>query len=137
MIKSVVVERSTHDAWRAAHQRLAELFADQAERRGHHLAEAADAPDEEIAAAIEEAAHRTLERGDVVGAISRFLRAADLSPNRTDRSRRLADTASTGARLAGDLYCGFGAAARRGPAAIRRCWRRFAARSPSGVSPAQ
>ena len=103
MIKSVVVERSTHDERRAAHQRLAELFADQPERRGHHLAEAADAPDEEIAAAIEEAAHRTLERGDVVGAISRLLRAADLSPNRTDRSRRLADTAYTGARLAGDL----------------------------------
>ena len=103
MIKSVVVERSTHDERRATHQRLAELFADQPERRGHHLAEAADAPDEEIAAAIEEAAHRTLERGDVVGAISRLLRAADLSPNRTDRSRRLADTAYTGARLAGDL----------------------------------
>ena len=103
MIKSVVVERSTHDERRATHQRLAELFADQPERRGHHLAEAADAPDEEIAAAIEEAAHCTLERGDVVGAISRLVRAADLSPNRADRSRRLADTAYTGALLAGDL----------------------------------
>ena len=113
MIKSVVVERSTHDERRATHQRLAELFADQPERRGHHLAEAADAPDEEIATAIEEAAHRTLERGDVVGAISRLLRAADLSPNRTDRSRRLADTAYIGARLAGDLDRRFGAAARR------------------------
>ena len=41
MIKSVVVERSTHDERRRAHQRLAELFADQPERRGHHLAEAA------------------------------------------------------------------------------------------------
>ena len=41
MIKSVVVERSTHDERRATHQRLAELFADQPERRGHHLAEAA------------------------------------------------------------------------------------------------
>jgi DNA-binding CsgD family transcriptional regulator len=103
ILKSVVVERSTHAERRSAHQRLAELFADQPERRGHHLAEAADAPDEEIAAAIEEAARRTLERGDVVGAISKLLRAADLSPNRADRSRRLADTAFTGARLAGDL----------------------------------
>ncbi len=103
MIKSAVVERSTHDERRATHQRLAELFADQPERRGYHLAEAVDAPDEEIATAIEEAAHRTLERGDVVGAISRLVRAADLSPNRTDRCRRLADTAYTGARLAGDL----------------------------------
>ncbi len=103
ILKSVVVERSTHAERRAAHQRLAELFAEQPERRGHHLAEAADAPDEEVAAAIEEAARRTLERGDVAGAISKLLRAADLSPNRADRSRRLADTAFTGARLAGDL----------------------------------
>src|SRR6185295_3256160 len=50
---------------------------DQPERRGHHLAEAAFTPDEEIAAAVEDGAHRTLQRGDVVGAISRLLRAAD------------------------------------------------------------
>lgn len=103
MIKSVLVECSTRDERRAAHLRLAEVFADQPERRGHHLGEAADAPDEVIAAAIEEAARRTLERGDVVGAIPRLLRAADLSPQGADRSRRLAATAYAGARLAGDL----------------------------------
>ena len=134
ILKSVVVERSTHDERRSAHQRLAELFADQPERRGHHLAEAADAPDEEIAAAIEEAAHRTLERGDVVGAISKLLRAADLSPNRADRSRRLADTAFTGARLAGDLDARIGAAPRRAPHGIRRSARRSTRRSPRPIS---
>ena len=103
MIKSVVVERSTHDERRVAHLCLAERFADQPERRGHHLAEAAFAPDEEIAAAVEDGAHRTLQRGDVVGAISRLLRAADLSPNPTDRSRRLADAAYVGAHSAGQL----------------------------------
>jgi DNA-binding CsgD family transcriptional regulator len=103
MIKSVVVERSTHDQRRAAHLRLAELFTDQPERRGDHLAEAAVAPDEEVAAAVEDGAHRTLQRGDVVGAISRLLRAADLSPNPTDRSRRLADAAYVGAHSAGQL----------------------------------
>lgn len=103
MIKSVVVERSTHDERRAAHLRLAERFADQPERRGHHLAEAAFAPDEDIAAAIERGAHNTLQRGDVVGAISRLLRAADLSPNPADRSRRMADAAYVGAHSAGQL----------------------------------
>ena len=103
MIKSVVVERSTHDERREAHLRLAERFSDQPERRGHHLAEAAFAPDEDIAAAVEDGAHRTLQRGDVVGAISRLLRAADLSPNPTDRSRRLADAAYVGAHSAGQL----------------------------------
>jgi DNA-binding CsgD family transcriptional regulator len=103
MIKSVVVERSTHDERRAAHLRLAERFAGQPERRGHHLAEAAFAPDEDIAAAVEDGAHRILQRGDVVGAISRLLRAADLSPNPADRSRRLADAAYVGAHSAGQL----------------------------------
>jgi hypothetical protein len=95
MIKSVVVEHSTHEERRAAHLRLAELFADQPEQRGHHLAEAAFAPDEEVAAAVEHGAHRTLQR--------RLLRAADLSPNRSDRSRRLADAAYFGAHSAGRL----------------------------------
>jgi AAA ATPase domain len=103
MIKSALVERSTHDERRTAHQRLAELFDDQPERRGHHLAAAASEPDEAVAAAIEDGAHRTLQRGDVVGAISRLLRAADLSPSRRERSRRLADAAYVGARQAGEL----------------------------------
>src|SRR5262249_60338826 len=37
MIKSVAVERSTHDERRDAHLRLAELFSDQPERRGSSL----------------------------------------------------------------------------------------------------
>ena len=37
MIKSVVVERSTHDERQKAHVRLAQRFADQPERRGYRL----------------------------------------------------------------------------------------------------
>ena len=103
MIKSAVVERSTHEERRAAHLRLALLFADQPERRGHHLGEAALAPDEDVAAAVEDGAHRTLRRGDVVGAISRLTRAADLSPDPRDRSRRLADAAYVGVASAGQI----------------------------------
>ena len=103
MIKSAVVERSTHEERRAAHLRLAMLFADQPERRGHHLGEAALAPDEDVAAAVEDGAHRTLRRGDVVGAISRLTRAADLSPDPKDRSRRLADAAYVGVASAGEI----------------------------------
>jgi hypothetical protein len=66
--RALGVERSTHEERRAAHLRLAALFADQPERRGHHLGEAALAPDEDVAAAVEDGAHRTLRRGDVVGA---------------------------------------------------------------------
>ncbi|WP_435745170.1 helix-turn-helix transcriptional regulator [Nocardioides sp. SYSU DS0663] len=103
MIKSALVELSTHDDRREAHQRLAEIFADQPERRGHHVAEAAEAPDETVAAVIEEGAQRTLQRGDVVGAVTRLLRAADLSPDRSARSRRMAHAAFIGAFAAGEL----------------------------------
>lgn len=103
MIKSVVVDRSTHEERRHAHLRLAGLLADQPERRAHHLAEATSAPDEDVAAAVEDGAHRTLQRGDVVGAVTWLMRAADLSPNRSDRSRRLADAAYVGAHSAGRL----------------------------------
>lgn len=103
MIKSAVVELSTHDDRRKAHQRLAEIFADQPERRGHHVAESAEAPDETVAVVVEEGANRTLQRGDVVGAVGRLMRAADLSPDRSDRSRRLAHAAFIGAFAAGEL----------------------------------
>jgi DNA-binding CsgD family transcriptional regulator len=103
MIKSAVVDLSTHDERREAHRRLAEHFIDQPERRGHHVAEAAVAPDEALAAIVEEGAHHTLQRGDVVGAVGRLLRAADLSLDRTAKSRRLAHAAFIGAFAAGEL----------------------------------
>ena len=93
MVKTVVVEESTHDERRTAHARLAEVFTGQVERRGLHLAEAAVEPSEEVAAAVEAGADATLRRGDVVGGVSRLLRAADLSPDPSARGRRLARAA--------------------------------------------
>ncbi|HYJ26091.1 MAG TPA: AAA family ATPase, partial [Nocardioides sp.] len=93
MIKSVVVEESTHHERRAAHARLAEVLVGHVERRGLHLAEAAVEASEEVAAAVEAGADATLRRGDVVGGVSRLLRAADLSPDPSERGRRLARAA--------------------------------------------
>lgn len=103
MIRTVLVEGSTIAERREAHVRLAAVFEDEPEKRGHHLAAAALGPDETVAAAVEAGAERTLQRGDTVGAISRFLRAADLSPDPRDQSRRLADAAYLGAHSAGQL----------------------------------
>lgn len=103
MIKSVVVEQSTHEDRRTAHSRLAQAFAADPERRGHHVAEAALAPDEATADLIEAGATRTLQRGDVVGAVGRLLRAAELSPGHADRSRRLIQAALIGAFTLGEL----------------------------------
>ncbi|MBC9225164.1 AAA family ATPase [Aeromicrobium sp. 636] len=102
LIKSVMVDRSTFEERRRVHLALAEVFTDP-ERRGHHLAEAALCPDEDTAAAVEAGARSTLQRGDVVGAVTRLMRAADLSPDRTQRNRRLADAAFIGAFSTGRL----------------------------------
>lgn len=103
LIKSVVVERSTLEDRRSAHRLLAEVFVDQPERRGHHIAEAALEPAEDVALAVEAGAQRTLQRGDVVGAATKLMRAADLSPDRAARSRRLATAAFIGAFSVGQL----------------------------------
>lgn len=102
LIKSVMVDRSTFEERRRAHLALAEVFTDP-ERRGHHLAEAALGPDEGTAAAVEAGARSTLQRGDVVGAVAKLMRAADLSPQPAGRNRRLADAAFIGAFLTGQL----------------------------------
>lgn len=103
LIRSAVVELSTEAERRQAHQQLAELFAEQPDRRAWHLAAAALEPDEDVAALLEAAARRILRRGDAVGAVSALLRAAELSPDGTDRSCRLALAAYIGADVTGDL----------------------------------
>jgi DNA-binding CsgD family transcriptional regulator len=97
LIRSAVVELATDEDRRRAHRTLAELLADQTERRAWHLSEAAAAPDEPIACLLEEVATQVLRRGDAAGAVSALLRAAELSPARPDRSRRLAHAAMVGA----------------------------------------
>lgn len=90
LIRTAVVELSTEAERRQAHQQLAGLFAEQPDRRAWHLAAVAPEPDEDVAALLEAAAHRILQRGDAVGAVTALLRAAELSPDGADRSCRLA-----------------------------------------------
>ena len=99
LIRSAFVELATEQDRRQAHRALAEQLADRPERRAWHLSEAAARPDEQVAALLEEVAHRVLRRGDAVGAVSSLLRAAELSPARSDRSRRLAQAAWMGASI--------------------------------------
>ena len=97
LTRSAIVELSTSGERRRAHRALAAQLADQPERRAWHLGEAAVEPDEQIAGLLEETAQWTLRRADAVGAVSALLRAAELSPARADRSRRLAQAAAVGA----------------------------------------
>ena len=97
LVRSAVVQLAAGEDRRRAHQALAGQLADQPERRAWHLGEAADGPDEPVAALLEEVATQILRRGDAAGAVSALLRAAELSPARPDRSRRLAYAALVGA----------------------------------------
>ena len=99
LTRSAIVELSTSGDRRRAHRALAAQLADQPERRAWHLGEAAIEPDEQIAGLLEETAQRILRRADAVGAVSALLRAAELSPARSDRSRRLAQAAFVGASV--------------------------------------
>ncbi|GAA1318476.1 ATP-binding protein [Pseudonocardia xinjiangensis] len=103
LTRSAVMELSTTDERRRAHLALAQVLADQPERRAWHLGEATVEPDEEVAGLLEEAAHRLFGRGDPGGAVARLTRAADLSPLRTERSRRLAEAAYLSALTVGGV----------------------------------
>jgi DNA-binding CsgD family transcriptional regulator len=103
LIRAAVVELSTAEQRRRANRALAELWADQPDRRAWHLAEATIEPDEEVAALLEGAAQRILARGDVVASVAALTRASELSPVSADRNRRLAAAAYIGVDVAGEL----------------------------------
>ena len=103
LIRAATVELATDDERRRAHLALAALFEDDPDRQAWHRSEAATGPDEQVAAQLEQTGHRSLRRGDAVGAVSALTRAARLSPAAADRGRRLAKAAFVGAEVTGDL----------------------------------
>ncbi|MGW3664725.1 ATP-binding protein [Streptomyces sp. NPDC005141] len=103
LIRSAVVDNSTSGERRAVHAALAHVLVDQPERRAWHLGEATLEPDEGVAALLEAAAGITLRRGDAVGGMRTLIRSADLSPQGSERARRLAEAAYVGAESTGAL----------------------------------
>ncbi|WKX13815.2 AAA family ATPase [Streptomyces sp. NL15-2K] len=93
LVRSTVVQTATPNERRAAHAALAEVYRGDVERRATHLAASTVDPDEEVAAALEAAAESATRRGGAVAAVAWLTRAAELSENREDRSRRLGDAA--------------------------------------------
>jgi DNA-binding NarL/FixJ family response regulator len=103
LTRSAVVAMATDAERRRAHTTLADRMIDDPDRRAWQLAAAALGPDEAVAGLLEEVAHRCAGRGDPVGAVSAFVRAADLSPQRASKLRRMAHGAYLGANVTGDL----------------------------------
>jgi DNA-binding CsgD family transcriptional regulator len=103
LAQDTVVGMSTAAERRRAHRALARTLADQPDRQAWHLAEATVAPDEQVAVLLERTAQASLRRGDAPGAVRALTRAAELSPRRPDRGRRLVEAACIGAEATGQV----------------------------------
>ncbi|MEU6586373.1 AAA family ATPase [Nocardia sp. NPDC046763] len=93
LVRSTIVQMATPNQRRAAHRTLARVHRENLERRATHLAAATVDPDEEVAAVLEAAAESATRRGGALAAVAWLTRAAELSADRDERSRRLADAA--------------------------------------------
>ncbi|WP_030657963.1 MULTISPECIES: AAA family ATPase, partial [Streptomyces] len=93
LVRSTVVQVATPNERRTAHAVLAHVHRDDVERRAMHLAASTVDPDEEVAAALEAAADSATRRGGSQAAVAWLTRAAELSEDREQRSRRLGSAA--------------------------------------------
>ncbi|MEV5533824.1 AAA family ATPase [Streptomyces prunicolor] len=73
----------------AAHRQVADALRDRPDRHAWHLAAAAPAPDEHLAALLEDSAAQAQRRGGAAAAARALERAAELSPAEPDKARRL------------------------------------------------
>src|SRR5262249_26479258 len=97
LMRSAIYHGAQPEQRRAAHRALAlALVGDPAEldRRAWHLGQAADGPDEQVAALLEQSAEQALRRAGQAAAAVALARAADLSEAEPDRSRRAAAAAA-------------------------------------------
>ncbi|MGP4045929.1 helix-turn-helix transcriptional regulator [Streptomyces sp. 2A115] len=93
LVRTSVVRSATPNQRRAAHHALARTHQEDLDRRAAHLAAATVDPDEEVAGVLEAAAESATRRGSALTAVTWLTRAAELSDNHADRSRRLDDAA--------------------------------------------
>lgn len=92
LLRSTIYHAASAPERRAAHEALADTVADP-RRRAWHLAIAAVAPDEEVAAALEAAGVDARTRGGSAAAASAFERAAELSIDDEARAHRQLEAA--------------------------------------------
>ncbi|WP_432824683.1 AAA family ATPase [Dactylosporangium sp. CA-092794] len=102
LVRAAVVQRTDPAQCRAAHRALADALVGDPSRRVRHLAEAEVAPDEKVAMELQEAARAAQRGGSASAALAAMVRASELSPEPTDRFRRLVEAASL-ASVAGPL----------------------------------
>lgn len=108
LVRAAVVALASDRERRDAHRELAVRYVDEPIRRAWHRAEAQVGPDEHVAGLLEEAARELRRRGDIVGARTLWLRAAELSGSAGGKRRRLAEAAYLEADVAGQLRAASG-----------------------------
>jgi DNA-binding CsgD family transcriptional regulator len=89
LVRSAVYQAAPIELRHRAHAALAEVVADQPDRRALHRAAAATGPDAGVAQDLEELGVRALRRGAALQASAALARAAELSTADGDRARRL------------------------------------------------
>jgi DNA-binding CsgD family transcriptional regulator len=91
LIRAAIYQGATYAQRVATHLALAEVLegSEHADRRAWHLAAAASGPDERVAAELERAALRARERQATAAASAAYERAAQLTGDERQRSRRL------------------------------------------------
>jgi DNA-binding CsgD family transcriptional regulator len=94
LVRSAIYHSAPFAQRAAAHRELAQALHDQPDRQAWHLAAAALQPDECVASLLEATVAQAQHRGGAIAAAQAMERAAELSPDRADRARRLMAAAS-------------------------------------------
>lgn len=91
LVRTAAHHRATLLERIAAHRALAQVLdrPEDADRRAWHLAAASTGPDEEVATELERGAEHARARGGYSAVVTAYERAAELSPERAQRGRRL------------------------------------------------
>jgi AAA ATPase domain len=99
LMRSAIAQQASASQRHAAHSALADLLADQPERRVWHRAASVIGPDEAIALELEAIARIAQHRGASAVALAGLERAASLSADRVARGHRLLRAAQLGFEL--------------------------------------
>lgn len=99
LVRSAIYQHTRPPVRRAAHAALAGILRDQPDRRAWHLAAAATAPDETVAAELESSAARAFRRQGIAAAAAALARAAQLTPDDERRGARLLHAAELAFQL--------------------------------------